>query len=62
MFIHNIYQRRQEPTTIVLTEGHLTDKSDDSVGRLNTILARGGGDFNDPTFQKFIFFFDFFFF
>ena len=35
---------------IVLSEGHLTDKSDDRVGHLNTILARGGGNLNDPTF------------
>ena len=35
--IHTLYQRRQEPTTIVLWKGHLTDKSDDRLGHLNTI-------------------------
>ena len=34
------------------TEGHLTDKSDDKVGHLNTILARGGGNLNDPIFKS----------
>ena len=26
----------------------MTDKSDDKVGHLNTLLARGGGNLNDP--------------
>ena len=30
----------------------MTDKSDDRVGHLNTILARGGGNLNDPIFKK----------
>ena len=39
---------RRRPTTIVLREGgHLTDKSDDRVGHLNTILAREDGNLND---------------
>ena len=29
----------------------MTDKSDDRVGHLNTILARGGGNLNDPIFK-----------
>ena len=29
-------------------EGYLTDKSDDRVGHLNTILGAGGGSLNDP--------------
>ena len=29
-----------------------TDKSDDMVGHLNTILARGGGNLNDPIFKS----------
>ena len=33
-------------------KGHLTDKSDDKVGHLNTILARGGGSLNDPIFKS----------
>ena len=28
----------------------MTDKSDDRVGHLNTISARGGGNLNDPVF------------
>ena len=44
--------RRQEPTTIVLKKGHLTDKSDDRVGHLNTTFARAGGDLNDPIFKS----------
>ena len=43
--MHELNWRQQEPTTIVLKEGHLTDKSDHRVGHLNTILARGGGNF-----------------
>ena len=31
---------------------HLTDKSDDKVGHLNTILAIGGGNLNDPIFKS----------
>ena len=27
-------------------------KSDDMVGHLNTILARGGGNLNDPIFKS----------
>ena len=30
----------------------MTDKSDDNVGHLNTILARGGGNLNDPIFKS----------
>ena len=30
----------------------MTDKSDDKVGHLNTILARGGGNLNDPIFKS----------
>ena len=30
----------------------LTDKFDDWVGHLNTILAPGGGNFNDPIFKS----------
>ena len=44
MFMRKLYYRRQEPTTIVRKEELLTDKSDDSVGHFNTILARGGGN------------------
>ena len=29
-----------------------TDKSDYRVGHLNTILARGGGNLNDPIFES----------
>ena len=29
-----------------------TDKSDDRVGHLNTILARGGGKLNNPIFKS----------
>ena len=38
--------------TIVLKEGPLIDKSDDRVGHLNTVLARGGGNLNDPIFKS----------
>ena len=48
----HVYKRRQEPTTILRYNGRLTDKSDDRVGHLNTILARGGGNFNDPIFKS----------
>ena len=30
----------------------MTDKSDDKVGHLNTILARGRGNLNDPIFKS----------
>ena len=30
----------------------MTDKSDDRVGHLNNILARGGGNLNDPLFKS----------
>ena len=30
----------------------LTDKFDDWVGHLNTLLARGGGNLNDPIFKS----------
>ena len=30
----------------------MTDKSDDRVGHLNTILARGGENLNDPIFKS----------
>ena len=30
----------------------MTDKSDDKVGHLNTILARGGGNLNYPIFKN----------
>ena len=30
----------------------MTDKSDDRVGHLNTILAGGGGNLNDPIFKS----------
>ena len=30
----------------------MTDKSDDKVGHLNTILARGGGNLNDSIFKS----------
>ena len=30
----------------------MTDKSDDWVGHLNTILAREGGNLNDPVFKS----------
>ena len=30
----------------------MTDKSDDRVGHLNNILARGGGNLNDPIFKS----------
>ena len=30
----------------------MTDKSSDRVGHLNTILARGGGNLNDPIFKS----------
>ena len=46
MFIH------KEPTTIVLKEGLLTDKFDERVGHLNTILAHGGGNLNDSIFKS----------
>ena len=42
----------QKPTAIVLWEGHLTDKSDDKVGHLNTILVQGSGNLNDPIFKS----------
>ena len=38
---------RSRPTTIVLREGHSTDKSEDRVGHLNTILSREDGNLND---------------
>lgn len=39
---------------IALKEGHLTEKSDDRVEHLNTILAQMGRNLNDPTnLQKF---------
>ena len=54
IFIDKLYKRRQEPTTIsiVLKDGPLTDKSDDTVGHLNTILVRGGANLNDPIFKS----------
>ena len=30
----------------------MTDKSDDGVEHLNTILAQGGGNLNDPIFRS----------
>ena len=30
----------------------MTDKSDDKVGHLNTILAQGGGNLNDSIFKS----------
>ena len=30
----------------------MTDKFDDRVGHLNTILARGDGNLNDPIFKS----------
>ena len=30
----------------------MTDKSDDRVEHLNTILVRGGGNLNDPIFKS----------
>ena len=30
----------------------MTDKSDDNVGHLDTILAQGGGNLNDPIFKS----------
>ena len=30
----------------------MTGKSDDRVGHLNSILARGGGNLNDPIFKS----------
>ena len=30
----------------------MTDKSDDRVGHLNTILARGGGNLNNPILKS----------
>jgi len=48
MFIHKPYYRRQEPTMIVLKEGHLTEKSDDRVEHLNTILVQMGRNLNGP--------------
>ena len=30
----------------------MTDKSDDKVGHLNSILAQGGGNLNDPIFKS----------
>ena len=30
----------------------MTDKSDNKVGYLNSILARGGGNLNDPIFKS----------
>ena len=30
----------------------MTDKSDGGVGHLNTILARGGRNLNDPIFKS----------
>ena len=30
----------------------MTGKSDNTVGHLNTILARGGGNLNDPIFKS----------
>ena len=33
-------------------EGHLKDKSDNRVGHLNTVLARGGGNLNNPILKS----------
>ena len=49
--VPRIYSR-QQPTTIVLYEGHLTVKSDYGVGHLNTTLARGAWNLNDPIFKR----------
>ena len=38
--------------TIVVDVGNLTDKSDDRVGHLKTILVRGGGNLNYPIFKS----------
>ena len=52
MFVHKLCSRRQEPTTIVLQEGHLTNKRQDSVGYFNIALDRGGGNLNDFLFNS----------
>ena len=31
---------------------HLSDKLDDWIGHLNTILAQGSGNLNDPIFKR----------
>ena len=43
VFIKDGWSRRR----LFFTEG-MRDKSDDRVGHLNTILAREGGNLNDP--------------
>ena len=37
---------------IVLTEGFLTEKCNNSVGHLNIILVRGGRNLNDTIFRS----------
>ena len=44
--------RHLESMTIVVDVGNLTDKSDDRVGHLKTILVRGGGNLNYPIFKS----------
>ena len=50
--INDFRWKQHESTTIALKQGHLTDKSDHRVGHLNPILARGGGNLNDPIFKS----------
>ena len=47
-FIEDVRSRRR----LFFKKGHLTDKFDDRVGHLNTILARGGGNLKDPIFKS----------
>ena len=46
MFIHKLHKRRQKPTTA------LTEKFDHWISHLNTLLARGGWNLNDPIFKS----------
>ena len=50
--INDFYRLYINDLDFLYNEEHLTDKSDDKVGHLNTILARGGGNLNDPIFKS----------
>ena len=50
MFIHKLYLDHRSRRRLFFMG--MTDKSDDRVGHLNTILARGGRNLNDPIFKS----------
>ena len=47
-----LFRRTFDILELTFDISHLTDKSDDKVGHLNTILARRGGNLNNPIFKS----------